>query len=103
MPGTRPGMTKARPATSSLVFQRYAKPSGQVLHELPSDAARTGAARCRPFQRLTMQRLATRGNLVVRDIAVNHRQVLILATAVKSEPQPETVRQRNFFLNRFTG
>ena len=37
--------------------QRFAKPAGEILHELPGDAARAAAARRRPFQRLGAQHL----------------------------------------------
>ena len=73
-----------------LVLQRErpttVKASGEILHELPRHATRARAARRRPFQRLTMQAFAARRNLVVRDIAVDHREIFVLAAAMKSEP-----------------
>ena len=38
------------------------EPSGEILHELPGNATRAGAARGRPFQRLAMHLLARMRN-----------------------------------------
>src|SRR3954447_20500503 len=72
-------------------LDRDAEPSRQILDELPGDTARARAARRRPFERVVMQALVLRRNLVMLHIGIDHRQIFVLAAAMKSEPQAETV------------
>jgi len=40
----------------------------------------------------TLQGVAAHRNLVVRDIALDHRQIFVLAAAMEAEPESEAVR-----------
>src|SRR5579871_2007800 len=71
--------------------QFHTEASRQLLGELPGDAARARAARGRPFQRLPLQIIFCELDAEMRAIASDHRQILILATAVEAEPEPEAV------------
>src|ERR1700724_1900465 len=85
------------------IRQSDAEPPGEVLHVLPGDPSRARAARGRPFERLGMQPLAREWNAEVGDIAVDHRQELVLAAAVEAEPKPEAVRERDLLLDCLAG
>ena len=76
--------------------QRHAKPPRQVLHILPGDAAGTGAARRRPFERLAPQLLAVDRDAVAGHIAFDHGEIFVLAAAVKAEPQPNRSDSETF-------
>src|SRR5512139_2358797 len=84
-------MCRQRNSTADL----HAEAPREVLYVLPGDAAGAGAARRRPFQRLAAQVVGAERDLEVADIALDHRQELVLAAAVKAEPEPEAVRQRD--------
>jgi IS5 family transposase len=71
--------------------QLHAKPSGEILYELPCHAAGTRAARRRPFQCLTREVVAAQRNAEMRDVAFHHGKILVLAAAVEPEPQTEAV------------
>src|SRR5947208_3212397 len=91
-------------ATSSSPFrQPHAKPSGEVLHILPGDAARTRTTRRRPFERLALELLALERDAVVADVALHHGEVFVLAAAMEAKPEAEAIRQRDLFLDRLAG
>src|SRR5712672_429651 len=71
----------------------YPEPSRQILHVLPGDAARAGATGGGPFQRLAGELLAPERNAITGHIGFHHRQIFVLAAAVKTEPEPEAVGQ----------
>src|SRR6185312_13662047 len=78
-----------------LILQRHAEAAGEILDELPGDAAGARAARRRPFQRVAMQIVGLGLDAVMADVAVDHRQIFVLAAAVEAEPEAEAVRQRH--------
>src|SRR3954470_10657840 len=65
----------------------YPQPSRQLLRELPSDAAGAGAAGGRPFQRLVLEFVFIELDAEMAAITLHHRQVFVLAAAVKAEPE----------------
>ena len=50
-----------------------------------------------------MQLLGVGLDAVMADIAVDHRQVFVLAAAVEAEPEAEAIRQRHLLLDRLAG
>ena len=50
-----------------------------------------------------MQGVAARRDLEVRDIAIDHCEIFVLAATMKSEPEPEAIRQRNLFFDGLAG
>src|SRR5450631_1924202 len=113
MPGTSarrrasrfcPGMTNSLSSQARLLpAQSHPKPSRQFLSELPGDAARARAARGRPLQRLALKLVVGELDAEMAAIALHHRQIFVLAAAVKAEPQSEAVRQRYLLLDRLAG
>src|SRR5690242_5657595 len=77
----------------------HAQPSRQFLRELPGDAAGAGAAGGRPFERLALQLLVGDLDAEMAAIAAHHCEILVLAAAMESEPETETIRQRDLLLN----
>ena len=75
----------------SSVIRSHPKPTREVLHVLPGDAAGAGATRCRPFERFAAQFLAIDADALADDIALDHGQVFVLAAAMEAEPQSEAV------------
>src|SRR5882724_4009494 len=88
--------------TAALRLDPNPKPSGQFLRELPGDPSRARAARGRPFQRFVFKLFFGEFDAKMAAIAFHHGKVLVLTAAVKAEPQSEPVRERDFFLDRFT-
>src|SRR5689334_6366595 len=78
-----------------------AESTGQILHELPRCAAGARSARGRPFERLAMQCFTVRGHFVVRNIAIDHRQIFVLAATMEAEPKAEAVGERDLLLDCF--
>ena len=78
-----------------------AEPAGEILGELPGGAARARAARRRPLQRVALERLLRRGQAEKLGVAVDHREIIVLAAMVEAEPQAEAIRQRHFLFDRF--
>src|SRR5665647_1579781 len=83
--------------------QSHPQPSRQFLGALPGDAARARAARGRPFQRYALELFFGDLDAEMAAIALRHRKILILAAAVKAEPQSEAVGERDLFLDRLAG
>src|ERR1700692_3079023 len=79
------------------------EPSRQFLRELPGDAPRARAACGRPFQRFTLELFFGKLDAEMAAITLHHREILILAAAVKAEPQSEAVRERDLLLDRLAG
>src|SRR3569833_135616 len=63
----------------------------QILDELPRDAARPCAAAHRPGQRPAPQLFRRDLQFVEAHIAIDHRQILVLAAVMKAQPQAEAV------------
>src|SRR5262245_7258219 len=84
--------SRLRVSPGSLRSEPHAQPSGEILHELPGDAAGPRAAGGRPFERIAFELFAPKGNAVVRDIALDHGEEFVLAAAMKPEPEAETIR-----------
>src|SRR5258708_29195912 len=82
----RAGGSGAFAAVLLLPRQPYPQPSRQFLRELPGDAARTRAARGRPFQRFALERVMRKLDAEVTAIALHHRKVLILPPAMQPDP-----------------
>src|SRR5438105_2593355 len=74
--------------------QFFAQAPGQVLHILPGGASRTGTARRRPFQRFGAEEVAIPLQTEMISIAEYHGEIVVLAAAVKAEPETEAIRQR---------
>src|SRR6476620_912981 len=81
----------------------HPQPSRQFLRELAGDAPRTRAAGGRPFQRLAFKLGFRKLDAEMAAIALHHREVFVLAAAVKAEPQAEPVRERHFLFYRLAG
>src|SRR6266853_5794258 len=82
---------------SGLRIQRHAQPSREVLHELPGDAAGAGATGGCPFERVAFELFAPIRDAEMGDVALDHGEKFVLAAAVKSEPEAESIRERHFF------
>jgi len=80
------GKPIAASSDHGLAVEHDAKPSRQILHILPSHAARARAARRRPFERLAAQFVAGKRYVVTADIAFDHGEIFVLAATVKAEP-----------------
>jgi hypothetical protein len=53
---------------------------------LPSDTTGAGAARGRPLKGFAFERLALERDAEMRDVALDHRKILILAAAMETQP-----------------
>src|SRR5208283_6036337 len=62
-------------ASAKASVEPLAEPARKVLDELPGDAARTRAARRRPFQRLGAEPLGRDVEAVAPRIARDHREI----------------------------
>src|SRR6185437_2399729 len=82
-------------------LERLSQFAGEVLDELPGDAAGAGAASGGPGERLDAQRILLDAQPEMRGIGLDHREIFVLAAIVEAEPQSEAIRQRDLLLHRF--
>src|SRR5512147_741852 len=78
-----------------------AEAPGQILDELPGDAAGAGAARHRPFVGLGAQLGPLDLDADRIDIAFDDREIGVLVAIVKPNPQAEPVAERYLLFDRF--
>src|SRR5688572_7739135 len=90
-------------ASALLGAKRLPEPAGEILDELPGDAARTATARHRPRERLGDELDLGDRELVIAGVAAHHLNILLMRAVVESEPEPEAIRQRDLLLDRFRG
>src|SRR5688572_32979374 len=82
-----------------LEFQFVAEAAGEVLAELPGDAAGAGAARHRPVVGLGAQLGLIDLDADGVDIALYDREISFLVAIVAADPQAEAVAQGDFLLD----
>ena len=83
-----------------LLIQPPAQSPGEVLHELPGDAAGAAAARDRPFVGLGAQPLDRHVEAEMPGVALDDREIGRLVAIVEAEPEAEPVGERDFLLDR---